>query len=64
MKAKVVKSAKKRITNVTKSGKFLHRRLSAQHLTSGKSKRVLRASNKTSDISKADFKKIKSLILK
>lgn len=64
MKAKTVKSAKKRIVKVSKTGKILRRTLSAQHLTSGKSKRVLRGSNKKADVAKADRKKIKRLILK
>jgi len=62
MKHKTVKSAKKRIVNVTKSGKIMRRNLSAQHLTKGKSKRTLRGSNKKSAISSADRKKIKRLI--
>jgi len=62
MKQKTVKSAKKRIVNVTSRGKLLRRNISAQHLTQGKSKRTLRGSNKKSQFSKADRKNIKKLI--
>ena len=62
MKQKTVKTARKRITNVTKSGKLMRRKLSAQHLTTGKSKRALRGSTKKDVISKADSAKIKKMI--
>jgi ribosomal protein L35 len=64
MKAKTYKSAKKRVMRVTKNGVILRRTLSGQHLTHGKKKRVLRASNKQSTIAKSDSRKIKNLILK
>lgn len=64
MKAKTYKSAKKRVLRVTKSGIILRRTLSGQHLTHGKSKRVLRSSNKQSVISLKDAPKLKKLILK
>ena len=32
MKLKTVKSAKKRIVNITKNGKIIRRKMSAQHL--------------------------------
>lgn len=64
MKPKTVKSARKRVIKITKNGKIMRRTPSAQHLTSGKSKRVLRASNKKQTISKKDEKKIRKLILK
>lgn len=62
MKQKTVKSAKKRVVKITKNGKVLRNTLSAQHLTSGKSKRVLRASDKKEKVKKADIKKIKRMI--
>lgn len=62
MKLKTLKTARKRITNITKNGKLMRRNTSAQHLTTGKSKRTLQGSNKKSVIHKADAKKIKKLI--
>lgn len=62
MKHKTGKSAKKRIVSITKSGKLMRRNISAQHLTSGKSKRVLRGSNKKQELAQADRNKIKKLI--
>jgi len=62
MKAKTVKTARKRITSVTKNGKLMRRKLSAQHLTTGKSKRTLRNSTKKVAMSQADTKKIRKLI--
>lgn len=64
MKAKTVKSAKKRILKITNSGKILRRTLSGQHLTHGKSKRVLRASNKKTAVALSDAKKLRKLVLK
>lgn len=62
MKQKTVKTAKKRVVKITKNGKLLRRKLSAQHLTQGKSKRVRKATDKTESIAKADIKKIKRMI--
>ncbi len=64
MKAKTVKSAKKRVLKLTKNGLILRRTLSAQHLTAGKSKRALRASNKKVAVAGYDLRKLKQLILK
>ncbi len=61
MKQKTVKSAKKRLMT-TGSGKILRRRLSAQHLAMGKSKRVRRAAGKKVLISSVDSRKIKKLV--
>ena len=61
MKQKTVKSAKKRVV-LSGKGKFLRRRLSAQHLAAGKSKRVKRAANKKLIISQADVRKIKRMV--
>jgi ribosomal protein L35 len=62
MKQKTVKSAKKRVIKITKKGKILRRTLSAQHLTTGKSKRVLRSSNKKTVIKNADKNKLKRMV--
>lgn len=61
MKQKTVKSAKKRVS-ISGKGKFLRRRLSAQHLAAGKSKRVKRNANKKIEISQADSIKIKRMV--
>lgn len=61
MKQKTVKAAIKRI-KITGSGKMMRRKMSAQHLSMGKSKRVRRDSNKLTLISSADTKKLKKLI--
>lgn len=62
MKLKTSKSAKKRIVKITKRGKILSRRLSAQHLVAGKSKRTKRATGKKFVIKKADAKNLKKLV--
>jgi len=62
MKLKTVKSAKKRIVKITKNGKIIQRKLSAQHLTAGKSKRTLRNKRKTAVMSDANVKNIKKLV--
>lgn len=62
MKLKTVKSAKKRIVKITKTGKILHRKLAAQHLSAGKSKRVRSNADKTEAFSKVDVKNIKKLV--
>lgn len=61
MKQKTNKSAIKRI-KLSGSGKILRRRMTAQHLTSGKSKRTRRASGKFVGVSKADNRKIRRMI--
>jgi len=62
MKLKTVKSAMKRIASVTGTGKILHRKLSAQHLSAGKSKRVRTNSRKKVAFTKADARNIKKLV--
>lgn len=62
MKLKTVKTARKRITKITKSGKIMRRKLSAQHLVMGKSKRTRRSNQKTQPVSKANVKNIKKLV--
>lgn len=61
MKQKTVKSAQKRIIK-TGSGKILRRKITAQHLVMGKSKRARRLSGKRAKISSADLRKIKRLV--
>ena len=61
MKQKTVKSAQKRLMT-TGSGKILRRKLSAQHLAMGKSKRVRRAAGKKVAVSRADQRKIRLLV--
>jgi len=62
MKLKTVKSAKKRIVKITKTGKILRRKLSAQHLSAGKSKRTRSNADKTVALKKADVSNIKKLV--
>lgn len=61
MKQKTVKSAQKRIIK-TGSGKILRRKITAQHLVMGKSKRARRSSGKPTKISSADLRKVKKLV--
>jgi len=61
MKQKTVKAAAKRI-KITGKGKMMRRKMSAQHLSMGKSKRVRRSSNKLIQVSSADAKKLRKLI--
>ncbi|MGA2667012.1 MAG: 50S ribosomal protein L35 [Patescibacteria group bacterium] len=61
MKQKTVKSAQKRISK-TGRNKLLRRKMSAQHLSAGKSKRIRSDASKTIAVSKADRKRIKRLI--
>ena len=61
MKQKTVKAAAKRI-KITGKGKMMRRKMSAQHLSIGKSKRVRRDSNKFAQVSRADSKRLKKLI--
>jgi ribosomal protein L35 len=62
MKLKTRKSAAKRIVKITKNGLVLHRKLSAQHRSTGKSKRVRRDADKTVAFNKTDSKKIRQLV--
>lgn len=62
MKQKTVKSARKRIVKITKNGKIIRRKLSAQHLSAGKSKRTRSNADKTVTLKKADVRKIKKLV--
>lgn len=62
MKLKTVKTAAKRIQTITGSGKAMRLVMSAQHLTSGKSKRALKGTKMSVEISKADIKRIKRML--
>lgn len=62
MKLKTVKSAAKRIQTITGSGKAMRLKMSAQHLTPGKSKRALKTTKMLVPVSKADIKRIKRLL--
>lgn len=62
MKLKTNKSAKKRIVSVSKSGIFMRNKMSAQHLTTGKSKRSLKNTDKKVAVDKTDLKKLKKLL--
>lgn len=60
MKQKTVKTASKRVST-TGTGKLQRRKISAQHLVAGKSKRTLKNRKTLVSFSKADTKKIKYL---
>ena len=62
MKVKTSKSAKKRIVKITKKGKVIRRKLSAQHLVAGKSKRTLASARRKAAVSSSDAKKIKRMV--
>jgi large subunit ribosomal protein L35 len=60
-KKKTNKSVAKRF-EITKNGKVMRRRMSAQHLTQGKSDQSLRAAGRKVQSTKAQAKKIKLMI--
>ena len=62
MKLKTSKSASKRIVKITKNKKIIGKKMSAQHRTKGKSKRVLYNAMNDFEISKANEKRIKKLV--
>lgn len=62
MKLKTSKSATKRIAKFTKKGKIIRRKMAAQHLRQGKSKRTKKLAGKFTTVSKTDSKKIKKLV--
>ncbi len=62
MKLKTVKTAAKRIQNITGSGKAMRLVMSAQHLTSGKSKRALKGTKMSVQINRADIKRLKRML--
>lgn len=62
MKLKTVKTARKRIARVTKSGKILRRRMSAQHLVRNKSRRVRKNAGQKLAVTKSDIERMRHLI--
>lgn len=62
MKLKTNKSAKKRIVSVSKSGILMRNKMSAQHLTTGKSKRAKNNTDRKTAIHPADLKKMKQMV--
>jgi ribosomal protein L35 len=62
MKLKTVKSAKKRIVNITKNGKIIRRKMSAQHLVAGKSKRTRRSAVAETTLTKSFAKRVKQMV--
>lgn len=61
-KLKTRKAVAKRIDRVTKSGKMMRRSTSAQHRTTGKSRRTLRQSKMQEAIKPADVKKVQGFL--
>lgn len=61
-KLKTRKSVAKRVVKVTATGKLMRSETSAQHRTTGKSKRTMRESKMTAQIVGADAKRIKSML--
>lgn len=62
MKLKTNKTVQKRIQTITGSGKALRLRMSAQHLTPGKSKRALKSTKMLVAVHPSDVKRIKKLL--
>jgi ribosomal protein L35 len=62
MKQKTIKTAAKRIQNITGAGKALRLRMSAQHLAPGKSKRSLKSTKFLLAIHPSDIKRIKRML--
>lgn len=62
MKLKTVKSAKKRVVNITKNGKIIRRKMSAQHLVAGKSKRTRRSAAAVTTLTKSFSKRVKQMV--
>jgi large subunit ribosomal protein L35 len=62
MKLKTSKTAVKRIARITKTGKLLRRKMSAQHLVRNKSQRVRKDARRKLLVAKSDLKKIRFLI--
>lgn|GEM_PF-769889 len=62
MKLKTSKTARKRITRITKTGKFLRRKMSAQHLVRNKSRRVKQAAGRKLAVSHSDMEKLRNLL--
>ena len=62
MKLKTVKTAQKRIANITGTGKAMRLRMSAQHLAPGKSKRSLKSTKMILEVSGTDIKRLKRML--
>jgi large subunit ribosomal protein L35 len=62
MKLKTIKTAQKRIATITGTGKAMRLRMSAQHLTPGKSKRSIKSTKFLLPIARADLKRIKRML--
>ena len=61
-KAKTTKSAAKRIVRITRTGKILRLKVSAQHRRKGKSKLNKRNARKQLAVTKGDSVKLKRLL--
>jgi large subunit ribosomal protein L35 len=61
-KLKTNKTAAKRIATITGSGKAMRLRMSAQHLSPGKSKRSLKSTKMLLAVHANDIKRIKRLL--
>lgn len=61
-KLKNSKTATKRIKNITRNGKILRRKMSAQHRMHGKNKKIKQRSKSYVKVTSADYKRIKKLI--
>jgi len=61
-KLKTVKSARKRISKITKNGKILRLTMASQHLARRKSKRARKNALNNTPFNKSDVKKIQKLV--
>lgn len=61
-KLKNSKTASKRIKKITRNGKILRRKMSAQHRMHGKNKKIKQRSKNSVKVTSADYKRIKKLI--
>jgi ribosomal protein L35 len=61
-KLKTSKTASKRISKITKSGKLLRRKTLSQHLVHRKANRTIKRSGEDMQVTNADEQRIKKLI--
>jgi ribosomal protein L35 len=61
-KLKTRQSVAKRIDRITKTGKIMRRSTSAQHRTTGKSRRTLRQAKMQEQIKPGDVKKVQGFL--
>ncbi len=61
-KLKTNKTAVKRVSRISGTGKIFHRKTLSQHLVRRKSKRTVKSSGKMTRFTSADEKKIRKLI--